>query len=62
MADERSNERFGSPGQHLISLRDEDLRFWSAALGCTVEDLREAVDMAGPSPNDVMEFLASTRW
>lgn len=46
----------------LISLRDEDVRFWSQALGCTEQDLREALDVAGPAPGDVMEFLATTRW
>lgn len=46
--------------QPLISLREEDVRFWSNALGCTEQHLREAVDVAGHSPTDVMEFLAPT--
>jgi hypothetical protein len=60
MAYDRSNDGFEK--QPLISLREDDVRFWSNALGCSEDDLREAVDAAGQSPSDVMEFLAPTRW
>ncbi len=60
MGDDRDTAVLREPP--LISLREDDVRFWSQALGCTEQDLREALDVAGPASGDVMEFLAPTRW
>ena len=47
-----------SRGTRIDSGNPEDLERWSRHYGCTEEQLRAAVDAAGPLAQDVREFIA----
>lgn len=48
----------GAPDRDRISLgEDYEIRDWTAALGVSEAELREAVDAVGSSANKVREYL-----
>jgi hypothetical protein len=57
MSDDKSNK--GPQDQQRISLdQDHELRYWTQALGCSEEQLREAVRAVGNTASKVRTYLA----
>ena len=49
----------GQPGDLRISITTEyELRYWTKALGCTEDHLREAISIVGPMLLTVRKYLA----
>ena len=50
------------PGRNRINTgRDYEVRYWTARLGCTVEELSTAIRVVGNSIASVREYLAGHR-
>ena len=53
----------GKPDDARINLEQEhELRYWSEKLGVSREELRKAVQAAGPMVKDVQRHLNLTSW
>lgn len=48
----------GIRGTRIDAGNPEDVELWSRHYGCTEEQLRAAVEAAGPLAQDVREFIA----
>jgi hypothetical protein len=47
------------PGRNRINTgRDHEVRYWTARLGCTAEELTTAIRVVGNSSGSVREYLA----
>ena len=56
MADDKNNT--GSPDRDRINLNEDyEVRYWTSELGISAEQLREAVEAAGPSADAVRRHL-----
>jgi hypothetical protein len=50
------------PGRNRINTgRDYEVRYWTAILGCTTEELSTAIRVVGNSIASVREYLAGDR-
>ena len=56
MADDTGN-RGGQDRSRINTSQEHELRYWTKALGCTEEQLREAVAKVGSSADKVEEYL-----
>lgn len=52
-------DRGGRDRTHIDVHQDWELRYWSEKLGCTHEQLKQAVKAAGSSVTAVQQYLAS---
>jgi hypothetical protein len=44
--------------QWRIDLEDEhDVRYWTRKLGCTLQELKDAIDIVGPNAKRIAEYL-----
>jgi hypothetical protein len=56
--DDRQSEQTGKPDDARINVeQDHELGYWSEKLGVSREQLRKAVQAAGPMVNDVRKHL-----
>ena len=56
MADDTS-VRTGQDRSRINTDQPHEVRYWTQALGCSEEDLRNAVRQVGPVADKVREFL-----
>lgn len=57
-ADVTARRAAGIRGKRIDPNSGEDVQFWTAHYGCTEEQLRTAIEAAGPLAQDVREFIA----
>jgi hypothetical protein len=60
MPDNKSDRR-PQDSSRIALEQEHELRYWTQRLGCTEEELREAVSNVGNGANAVREYLESKR-